>query len=158
MKLRKPISSWLLGPTQKGAVCARFGRHCLLLVAIIGGSVSAPARDVPATAVVLFDGTQGAAYVQITGTTLNGKTEVHLCDGVSRFDKNAYNALPRASFTGATSLQRGEDGVLTLTINAKPLCVVPNNLRFDKKPELTPAEAAEQAVLQGNPVSPSALN
>jgi hypothetical protein len=154
MKLREPILSWLSGPTQQHSVCARFARHCLFAVVIVGGSVSASAKDA-ATAVVLFDGMQGAAYVQIIGITLNGKTEVRLCDGISRFDKNAYNALPRASFTGASSLQRGEDGVLTLTVNAKPLCVVPSNLRFDKKPELTPAEAAEQAVLQGTPVSSS---
>ena len=106
--------------------------------------------------VALFDGTEGAAYVQLVGMTLNGKTEVRLCDGVSRFDKSAYNSLPRAPFTGASSLQRGADGVLTLTVDAKTICVVPSNLKFDKKPELTPAEAAEQAVLQGTPVSSSA--
>ena len=83
---------------------------------------------------------------------------MRICDGVSRFDKNAYNALPRAPLKGATSLQRGADGVLTLTVNAKSLCVVPSSLRFDKKPELTPTEAAEQAVLQGTPVSSSALD
>jgi hypothetical protein len=154
----KPISSWLSGPTQQGSIFARFGRHCLFVAVIMGGSVSAHAKDASATAVVLFDGTQGAAYVQIMGMTLNGKTEVRLCDGVSRFDKSAYNALRRTPFTGASSLQRGEDGVLTLTVNAKPLCVVPSNLRFDKKPELTPSEAAEQAVLQGTPVSSSALD
>jgi tetratricopeptide (TPR) repeat protein len=158
MKVKKSISSWPSWPTQQGGVFARFVRPCLFVVVIIGGSASAAAKDAPAMAVVLFDGTQGAAYVQITGITLNGKTEVRLCDGVSRFDKNTYNALPRAPFTGATSLQRGADGVLTLTVNAKPFCVVPSNLKFDQKAELTPAEAAEQAVLQGTPVSSSALN
>jgi hypothetical protein len=151
--------SGLSRPTRKRSHLARSARHWLFAVVIIGGgSVSAPAKDAPATVVVLFDGTQGAAYVQIIGMTLNGKTEVRMCDGVSRIDKNAYNALPRAPFTGASSLQRGEDGVLTLTVNAKPLCAVPSNLKFDKKPELTPAEAAEQAVLQGTPVSSSTLD
>ena len=158
MKLRKPFSSWLLGPTQHGSVFARFGRHCLFVVGILGGSVFASAKDAPTAAIVLFDGTQGAAYVQITGVTLNGKTEVRLCDGVSKFDKNAYNALPRAPFAGASSLQLREDGVLTLTVNANPVCVVPSNLRFDRKTELTPADAAEQAVLQGAPVSSSGLD
>ena len=120
--------------------------------------MAAPAKDASVAAVVLFDGTQGAAYVQITGVTLNGKTEVRLCDGVSRFDKSTYNGLPRLSFTGATSLQRGADGVLTLTLNDKPVCVVPSNVKFDKRPELTPSEAAEQAVVQGTPVSSSALD
>src|SRR5258708_23190941 len=157
MKLRKTILSCLSGPTWKRNNFARFGRHCSFVVLVIGSSISARAKDAPATAVVLFDGTQGAAYVQITALTLNGKTEVRICDGVSRFDKNAYNALPRAPLKGATSLQRGADGVLTLTVNAKSLCVVPSSLRFDKKSELTPAEAAEQAVLQGTPVSSSAV-
>jgi hypothetical protein len=139
-------------------VFARLERLCWFAIVVIGGSVSTLAKDAPATVVALFDATEGAAYVQLVGMTLNGKTEVRLCDGVSKFDKNAYNALPRAPFTGASSLQRREDGVLTLTVNAKTLCVVPGNLKFDRKLELTPAEAAEQAVLQGTPVSSSALN
>jgi hypothetical protein len=143
---------------RKHMVFARFGWLCCFAIVVIGASVSALAKDAPATVVALFDGTAGAAYVQLVGMTLNGKTEVRLCDGVSRFDKNAYNALPRATFTGASSLQRGADGVLTLTVDAKTLCVVPSNLKFDKKSELTPAEAAEQAVLQGTPVSSSALD
>jgi len=158
MKLRGPILCWLSAPKQQSGVLARFGRHCLFVVVILGTSVFASAKDVPAAAIVLFDGTQGAAYVQITGMTLNGKTEVRLCEGVSKFDKSDYNGLPRASFAGASSLQVREDGALTLTVNAKPMCVVPSNLKFDKKSELTPADAAEQAVLQGTPVSSSALN
>jgi len=158
MKLREPILSRLSVPSRQGMVFARLERLCWFAIVVIGGSVSTLAKDAPATVVALFDATEGAAYVQLVGMTLNGKTEVRLCDGVSKFDKNAYNALPRAPFTGASSLQRREDGVLTLTVNAKTLCVVPGNLKFDRKLELTPAEAAEQAVLQGTPVSSSALN
>jgi hypothetical protein len=135
----------------------RFARHCCIAVLAIG-SIFAPAKDTRVTAIALFDGSQGAAYVQITGMTLNGKTDVRICDGVSRFDKKAYDGFPRLPLAGASSLQRGEDGVLTVTVNAKPTCVVPSNLKFDKKTELTPAEAAEQAVLQGIPVPPSALD
>ncbi len=149
--------SCLPGPARQSRLFAHLGRHCLFVLFVIGGSLSAPAKDAPATAIVLFDGIQGAAYVQITGMTLNGRTEVRICDGASKFRKNAYEALPRARFTGATSLQRGADSVLTLTVNAKSVCVVPSNLKFDKKPELTPAEAAEQAVVQGTPVASSAL-
>src|SRR5260370_20870375 len=89
--------------------------------------------------------------------TLNGSAEVRSCDGASKCRKNAYEALHRVRFTRATSLQRGADSVLTLTVNAKSVCVVPSNLKFDKKPELTPAEAAEQAVVHGTPVASSAL-
>ncbi len=156
MKLRKPILSCLSVPGRQGVAIALFLRLCWFAIVVIGGSVSALAKDAPATVVALFDGTEGPAYVQIVGMTLNGKSEVRICDGVSKFDKNAYNAFPRTPFTGASSLQRREDGMLTLTVDAKTLCVVPSNLKFDKKPELTPAEAAEQAVLQGTPVSSSA--
>jgi hypothetical protein len=122
----------------------------------MGALIFASAKDAPLTAVILFDSPQGASYVQVTGVTVNGKTEVRLCDGISKFNKSAYNALPRAPLKGATSLQRGSDGVLSLTINGKAICAVPNGLRFDQQPELTPAEAAEQAVIQGTPISPSA--
>jgi len=134
------------------------GRECAFLLLVIGSVISAHAKDAPTNAIVLFDGAQGAAYVQVTEVTLNGKTEVRVCDGVSKFDKNAYNMLPRTTFKGASSLQRGADGALTLTLKDKPLCVVPSNLKFDKKPELTPAEAAEQAVIQGALVSSTALD
>jgi predicted Holliday junction resolvase-like endonuclease len=120
-----------------------------------GASITTYAKDASLTAVVLFDGPQGAAYVQITEAALNGKIEVRSCDGVSRLDKNTYNGLPRASLAGASSLQRGADGVLTLTVNGKSVCVVPSNLKFERSVELTPAAAAEQAMIRGTPVSSS---
>ena len=121
----------------------------------MGASIAALAKDSSVIAVVLFDGSHGAAYVQITGVTLNGKTEVRLCEGVSRFDKSAYNGFPRTTFVGAKSLQRGADGVLTLTASDHPVCVVPSNLKFERGVELTPAEAAEQAVIEGTPTASS---
>jgi len=127
-----------------------------LVVVLVGGTaITAYAKDASLTAVVLFDGPQGAAYVQITDATLNGKIEVRSCDGVSRLDKNTYNGLPRASLAGTSSLQRGADGVLTLTTNGKSVCVLPSNLKFERSVELTPAAAAEQAMIRGTPVSSS---
>lgn len=110
------------------------------------------AKDTPVSAIVLFDGPNGAAYVQITGLTLNNKTEVRVCDGVPRFNKQGYDALPRMQLAGATSLERTSAGALTLTADSKSTCVVPSNLRFDKSAELTPVDAAEQAFFQGTPV------
>lgn len=118
-------------------------------------SITMYAKDAPLTAVVLFEGTQGVAYVQISEATLNGKIEVRSCDGVSKLDKNTYNGLPRATLAGATSLQRGADGTLTLKVNGKSSCVVPGNLKFERGGEFTPAEAAEQAVISGTTVSSS---
>jgi hypothetical protein len=127
----------------------------VVLVLVGGASITAYAKDASLTAVVLFDGPQGAAYVQITDATLNGKIEVRSCDGVSRLDKNVYNGLPRASLAGASSLQRGADGVVSLTANGKSVCVLPSNLKFERSVELTPAAAAEQAMIRGTLVPSS---
>ncbi|HWC15870.1 MAG TPA: hypothetical protein VG498_02610, partial [Terriglobales bacterium] len=108
-----------------------------------------------ATAIELFDSPSGPAYVQITGLTINGKSEMRVCDGLPRFDKRAYELMLKAQLAGASSLERGADGALTLTVNSKPVCVVPNGLKFDRTPEFTPAEAAEQALAQGLVVSSS---
>ncbi|HEX6502358.1 MAG TPA: hypothetical protein VF011_03870 [Terriglobales bacterium] len=140
-------------------LCLGSGRALLgvIVVPLLAGIgvVSALANAVPA-AIVLFDDSHGAAYVQLTGMTLNGKTEVRACEHVSTFDKSAYNSFPRLPLAGATSLQRGDDGTLSLTLNGKTECVVPSNLKFDRQPVLTPAQAADQAVLQGAVVSSSA--
>ena len=157
MKLRKPIS--LASLSKRPTEIARLGRcwiAAVLAVVVVGGaSITAYAKDASLTAVVLFDGPQGAAYIQITELALNGKAEVRNCDGVSRLDKNTYNGLPRTSLAGASSLQRGTDGILTLTANGKSVCVVPSNVKFERSIELTPAEAAEQAMIRGAPVSSS---
>jgi len=135
-------------------------RHCLAIalavILVAAASISTYAKDAPLTAVVLFDGPQGPAYVQITEAELNGKIEVRSCDGVARLDKSTYNGLPRMSLVGGSSLQRGTDGMLTLTVNGKSACVVPSNLKFEHSAEFTPAEAAEQAVIRGAPVSAAA--
>lgn len=129
---------------------------CVASLLVTAWPAIAASKDAPAAAIVLFDSPQGVSYVQLTGITLNGKTDVRVCDGIPKFNKTAYNALPRISLKQASSLQRGADGMLTLTVSGKPVCIVPANLSFDGKGELTPAEAANQAVVQGNPVTDSA--
>lgn len=108
------------------------------------------AKDAPVTAIVLFDTPNGPGYVQITGATLNAKTELRVCDVTARIDKRSYDLLPRVQLRSGISLERGLDGVLMLTTEgASPACVVPSNLKFDKSAELTPAQAADQVVVQG---------
>src|SRR5437588_9281030 len=78
-------------------------------------AVSAQAKEAPPIiAIALFDSPNGQAYVQINGLMLNGKTEVRVCDGVPKFDKKTYDKLPKTQLQGATSLERGQDGVLVL--------------------------------------------
>lgn len=110
------------------------------------------AKDTPVNAIVLYDGPGGAAYVQITGLTVNNKTELRVCDGVPRFNKLGYDGLTRIQLAGATSLERTSTGMLSLTIESKSICVVPSNVRFDSNAILTPSEAADQAFFQGTPV------
>ncbi|MGO8987150.1 MAG: hypothetical protein ACLQFM_20375, partial [Terriglobales bacterium] len=157
MKSWKPIS--FAAPSKRPTGISGLERRCVavvLVVVLVGGaSITAYAKDTSLTAVVLFDSPQGVAYVQITEAELNGKVEVRSCGGVSLIDKNIYNGLPRASLVGASSLQRGANGVLTLTANGKSVCVVPSNLKFERSAELTPAAAAEQALIRGTPVSSS---
>jgi hypothetical protein len=157
MKSWKPISfPWPAKGRSAIAGLERCWVAVVLVVVLVGAaSIATNAKDLSLTAVVLFDGPQGSAYVQITEAALNGKIEVRSCDGVSKLDKNTYNGLPRTSMAGASSLQRGADGVLTLTTNGKSVCVVPSNLKFERSVELTPAEAAEQTIIRGTPVSSS---
>src|SRR5437868_635185 len=117
--------------------------------------IAAQAKETRTT-IALFDGPGGPAYVQINGLTLNGKTELRSCDGVNKFDKHAYDALFKTPLAAASSLGRDSDGVLRLIVNSKPVCVVPSNLKFDRNAEFTPAEAADQAMVQGLVVSASA--
>lgn len=114
------------------------------------------AKDAVLNAIVLFDGPSGAAYVQISGLLVNGKTELRVCDGTPKFDKHAYDSMPHAQLATATSLERNADGVLMLvTGTAQPMCVVPASLKFDKGAALSTSEAADQALLQGTVVSSS---
>jgi hypothetical protein len=128
-----------------------------LLPLVLSGFLSAPlhAKEVPVTAIALYDTPGGPAYLQITGLLINGKSEMRVCEGASKIDKRVYDSLERTQLSSASALERNADGVLLLTLNGKAVCVLPGNLRFERNAELTPAQAAEQAVLQGLPVSSS---
>jgi hypothetical protein len=131
--------------------CSMLGARLFLGILL---SVSAPAKDSTLTAIVLFDRPGGPSYVQITALTLNGKTEVRVCDGVSQLSKKTYGKLPRAQLRGAKSLQRDLAGNLTLSLaDSSSICVVPGSLNFEQKREMTLAEAVQQSGLQGSIVS-----
>ena len=98
MKSWKGISSPYGSNRPSEISCLR--RCSLVVVLVLGASITTYAKDASLAAVILFNGPQGAAYVQVTDVTLNGKIEVRSCDGVSKLDKNAYNGLPRAPLRG----------------------------------------------------------
>jgi hypothetical protein len=154
MKSWKPIS-FPFRSTRSREISRLQSYVVVAIVLVMTASIATYAKDTSLTAIVLFDGSQGAAYIQITDAALNGKIEVRSCDGISKIDKNIYGGLPRVSLAGASSLQRGADGVLTLKANGKSVCIVPSNLKLERGVDLTPAEVAEQAVIHGTPVATS---
>src|SRR5579864_1884759 len=151
------LDSWFSGisdmkpsPSQRLPQSPRLFSSWKFLCLFLALAIQGFAKDPPLSAIVLFDSPSGPAYVQVTGATLNGKTELRTCDGVPKFDKHNYDVMPRVQLRVSSVLQRTADGVLMLSMDAtKPFCVVPNGLKFDKNPELTPAQAIDQAAIFG---------
>ena len=113
------------------------------------------AKEAPLNVIELYDGPNGASYVQIAEFLINGKAEVRACGGIEKIDKSAYSKLGKVLLSGATSLERGADGVMTITRDSVTTCVVPANLKLEKNEGSTPAELAEMAVPQGRVVASS---
>jgi hypothetical protein len=113
------------------------------------------AKETSLNAIELYDGPNGAAYVQIADFTINGKAEVRACAEGEKIDKSAYSKLEKVLLAGATSMERRADGVMTVTRDSAATCVVPANLKLEKNEGSTPAELAELAVVQGRVVSSS---
>ena len=126
----------------------------LLLIALVVPAVQS--KDVSITAIELYDGPNGAAFVQLTGLLINGKAEVRSCTGVTQISKSNYGKLPKVGLSpSVTSLERDAKGTMTLTRGTESECVVPTNLKFEKDESLTPAQLADRAVLSGQVVSSS---
>jgi hypothetical protein len=125
----------------------------ILLVVFV--TVSLHSKDAPLTAIELFDGANGASYVQLTGLLINGKAEVRGCGESEQINKSAYGKLTKIPLTSATSLERDAKGVMTITHGSASECVVPPNLKFEKDESLTPAQLADKAALQGQVLSSS---
>ena len=106
------------------------------------------------TAIELYDGPNGAAYVQITNLLINGRAELRVCETGQTISKSSYGKLARAGLNNAAELQRGSDGVLMLTVNGTPTCVVPSNIKLEKE-TLSPSELADRADLQATVVGSS---
>lgn len=126
----------------------------LLFVAIAGTTLHS--KEVPITAIEVFDGPSGAAVVQITGLLMNGKAEVRSCGGATQINRSAYGKLAKIPLNSSvTSLERDASGVMTLTRGTASECVVPSNLKFDKDETLTPAQLADRATLTAQVLSSS---
>jgi hypothetical protein len=137
-------------PAQRAAQSSRYFHALKIACIVLALLLSGFAKEAPLSAIVLFNAPNGPGYVQLTGISLNGKTELRVCDGVAKIDKRSYEVLPRVQLRAASVLERNADGVLMLSMDGtKPFCVLPNGVKFDKGPELTPAQAADQTVISG---------
>jgi hypothetical protein len=111
------------------------------------------AKESPLNAIILYDGANGPAYVQVTDLLIAGKAEVRGCTAGQRIDKSGYGRLAKVSLSEALSLERTADGLILTTKDSAPICVVPANLKFDKDAGYMPSELADKAILQGKTVA-----
>ncbi len=126
----------------------------LLFVALTGPAVHS--KDVPLTAIELFDGANGAAFVQVSGLLINGKAEVRSCGGATQINKSTYGKLQKIPLNSTvTSLERDANGTMNLMRGSAAECVVPSNLKFEKDESLTPAQLADRTALTGQVLSSS---
>jgi hypothetical protein len=131
-------------------------RACLALALVVFTGSAVHSKDVPLTAIELFDGPNGAAFVQVSDLLINGKAEVRSCGGAAQINKSSYGKLTKIPLNSSvTSIERDAQGVMNLTRGSAAECVVPSNLKFDKDENLTPAQLADKVALQGKVLSSS---
>jgi len=131
-------------------------KTCFVLIFAAVAGTTLHSKDAPLTAIELFDGPSGAAFVQLAGVLINGKAEVRACGGATQINKSNYGKLAKIQLNPSiTSIERDASGTMTITRGTASECVVPSNLKFDKDETLTPAQLAERAVLQGQVLSSS---
>ena len=126
----------------------------VVLLGLLSGSALA-AKAPELSAIEVYPTGDSQAYVQISGFTLNGKNEVHLCTVGQPINKNSYGKLPKIPLSPGWSLERGKDGVLLLNRGGAPECVVPANLKLEKAEGVTPSELADKIDPQGQVVGKS---
>ncbi|MGP0021629.1 MAG: hypothetical protein ACLPHP_23890 [Candidatus Sulfotelmatobacter sp.] len=145
-------------PKFAGELCLPFSvkRACIALALVLFTGSAVHSKDVPLTAIELFDGPNGAAAVQLSDVLINGKAEVRSCGGAAQINKSTYGKLPKIPLNSSvTSLERDAQGVMNLTRGSAAECVVPSNLKFEKDESQTPAQLADKAALQGKVLSSS---
>ena len=138
----------------KAAGIGRGLRTAAAFLACLGVSNGiAGAKQAGLTAIELLDGPGGAAYVQLTNVLVSGKIEMRVAaTSDTPMDHGSYDKLNKIAMGAGGTLEGGADGVLRYTgTDGQTVIVVPMNAKFDRGVSLTPAELADQAVLQGEP-------
>jgi len=101
------------------------------------------------TAIELYNGPNGPSYVQITDVLFNGKVELRVCGTKPKIGKSEYEELAKIIPNAGTTIEYGNDGILTLKKDAATVCVVPSNLKIEKSASLTPSDFAARVLLGG---------
>ena len=117
---------------------------------------AASAKDVPLTAIELYDGPSGAAYVQLTDVLINGKAEMRDCSpsGAGAVDKSAYGKMGKVTLVVGGVLERGPDGVLHYSSpSGQTICVAPENAKFEHGATYSLSGLADQATLHATPIA-----
>ncbi len=115
------------------------------------------AKEPSLTAIELYDGASGAAYVQLTDVLINGKAELRNCAGASAgaIDKSAFGKLPKVQIAPGGVLERGDDGVLRYNAgDGASFCVVPESVKFEHSASFTAAAMADTSDLRGRALAP----
>lgn len=134
--------------------CKLIGFALLLFVLLY--VPGAQAKDKSLTAVLLFEGPKGPAYLQLSDVMLNGKAEAYVCTKGSSFDNSTYHRMTRMSLANGLELERDAEGALALKTSEGAYCIAPQNLKFDKGAKLSTKDLADRAVLNGSILNRSA--
>ena len=145
---------------------ARSQRSFLLktiALAVLGLGWYAPAalaKQVSLTAIELYDGPSGPAYLQLGDVLINGKFEMRDCTPfqAAAVDKSTYGKMDKVALAPGGVLERGADGVLRYsTGQGQPVCLAPDNVKFDHNGSYTLSDLADRAILTGTPIAPSSV-
>ena len=113
------------------------------------------------TAIELYDGPSGPAYLQLGGVLINGKVELRDCTSfpAGGIDKSIYGKLQRITLAPGAVIERDSEGVLRYRASegGTAVCVVPDNVKFDHNASYSASELAELAAPTGTAVGPSGV-
>jgi hypothetical protein len=115
------------------------------------------AKDKQLIGIILYDTPNGPAYVQAADIVLNGKDELYTCQGNETFDNGTYKKLSKAKLVGVQSMERDASGIIRMTSAGGTTCVVPQNLKLEKRKNVTVSELADMALVGGRWLSKSPL-
>lgn len=143
-RVKVPVAT-LLQATLRGTLI-------LALISPLWSGSAALAKEPSLTAIELYDGPSGAAYVQLTDVLINAKAEMRECASCANapIDRSTYNKQDRLSLAAGGILERGSDGVMRYSVGGgTAVVVIPMNVKYDHNTPMTASDLADQAVLKG---------